>query len=389
MRVLVWQWGRRGAGPRFAASLADGLRLVGAGAVALSLSSRAEILRSGQAPVCDLVVDTYGSAVGLALRLVQAPWLMVRLMRQVRRLGVDLAICAMPGPMDLIFLAALHRLGVPVAVVVHDADAHPGDAVPLLMPLQRWLLQRADAVVALSSHVATQLRRQRLLAPDARLLVVPHPPFQFAPAPPPPCSHDGPLRLLSFGRLLPYKGLDLLADALHLLPDPARFDVRVVGSGPEGPALAALRALPNVSVENRWVPEDEVGALLAWSDALVLPYREASQSGVAPAALAAGRFVVATNVGGLVEQLGTAPRAILCDPTAEGVANGITRLLSMPPDSGAADDAVSAWQAMAGSLLDQLRPLLCSDPTISSIRRPSVVGLEPQPWPDFSPAPPS
>ena len=34
--------------------------------------------------------------------------------------------------------------------------------------------------------------------------------------------------------------------------------------------VAALRALPGVSVENRWVAEDEVGALLAWADALVL-----------------------------------------------------------------------------------------------------------------------
>ena len=45
--------------------------------------------------------------------------------------------------------------------------------------------------------------------------------------------------------------------------------------------------------------DDEIGAIIAWSDALVLPYREASQSGAAAAAIAARRFVVATRVGSL------------------------------------------------------------------------------------------
>jgi glycosyltransferase involved in cell wall biosynthesis len=91
-----------------------------------------------------------------------------------------------------------------------------------------------------------------------------------------------------------------------------------------------LQALPGVTVENRWVLEDEVGDLLGWSDALVLPYREASQSGVAAAALAAGRRVLATRVGGLEEQLAGAPGAILCEPDAESLLAGLRRLLDRP-----------------------------------------------------------
>jgi len=41
------------------------------------------------------------------------------------------------------------------------------------------------------------------------------------------------------------------------------MEVRVVGSGPESAVLDTLRGLPGVVVENRWVPEDAVGALLA------------------------------------------------------------------------------------------------------------------------------
>ena len=130
--------------------------------------------------------------------------------------------------------------------------------------------------------------------------------------------------------------------------------VRIVGSGPESPELDALRQLPNVTVENRWVREDEIAGLLGWSDALVLPYREASQSGVASMALAAGRAVVSTNVGGLKEQLANTDRALLCDPTAEGLADAIVALLDgQLALSGAHADANAAWRDMAASLLRQ------------------------------------
>jgi len=104
-------------------------------------------------------------------------------------------------------------------------------------------------------------------------------------------------------------------------------------------------------VENRWVPEDEVGALLGWSDALVLTYTEASQSGVAAAALAAGRRVVATRVGGLAEQLQHEPLATLCPPDADALAAALRELIAAPQSQFKAVDAHAAWRDMAGSLL--------------------------------------
>ena len=163
---------------------------------------------------------------------------------------------------------------------------------------------------------------------------------------------------LSFGRLLPYKGLDLLADSLALLGTQPDLAVRVVGSGPESPVLDRLRAMQSVSVENRWVPEDEVGALLAWADGLVLSHREASQSGVAAAAVAAGRWLVATRVGGLEEQLRNEPMALLCDPTPASLAAGMARLLAgevVVPSS--ANDCQSAWRGVAQAMVTEIRTL--------------------------------
>lgn len=359
MNVLVWQWGRFGSGPRLAATLADALRaLPGTGAV-LSLASGAELLRSSAAPHCDLPVATYAGMPTFLLRAMCTPVAVRRLAERIAGLRPDVAVCMMPGPLDLVMAGALRRIGVPFVVLVHEADPHPGDGRPLQMWLQRALCRRAAAIGALTSHVGARLRAQGLAGThDRPLFLLSHPPVAFD-VPPRRTDPDRTLRLLAFGRLLPYKGLDLLAEALSLLGPSPRLAVRIVGSGPESAPLAALRALPGVTVENRWVAEDEIGTLLGWSDALVLPYREASQSGVAAAALAAGRRVLATRVGGLAEQLAHAPGAILCEPDPKSLLAGLRRLLETP---GAVDavpaDAEAAWRELAASLVRQIQVLL-------------------------------
>jgi glycosyltransferase involved in cell wall biosynthesis len=287
----------------------------------LSLAERAEILAVGDAPANDLPVVTYGGAVGLVGRLLLAPIIVTALIKQLRRLRPDVAVCAMPGPIDLLMATALAWTRVRFLVIVHDSDSHPGEDAPLLMWLQRQLIRRATALVALSTHVAGRLREKGLAA-GKPIIVLRHPPMAFGALPPPPFAHHGVPRLLFFGRLLAYKGLDLLGETLARL-DPASLEVRVIGHGADSEALAALRAVPFVSVENRWIAEAEIAGIIAWADAVVLPYREASQSGAAAVALAAGRWVIATRVGGLAEQLEGEPLAIMADPDAASLATAI------------------------------------------------------------------
>jgi glycosyltransferase involved in cell wall biosynthesis len=343
-------------------NLAEGLRQVGSVEVVLSLSTGAEILRTAAPPRCDLPAETYETALGFLRRMTEWPRAARPLAQRLRDLGLDAAICAMPAPLDLLIMSALRRARVPTIVVIHDADTHPGDGRPFQMALQRRQARRADALVALTGHVANRLHQQGLLSGEGSakpLFRASLPPLVFGPAPPLPGSHGGILRLLSFGRLLPYKGLDLLADALCLLGPAPAFTMRIVGSGPESAALARLRALPDVSVENRWVPEDEVGELLAWADALVLSHTEASQSGVAAAAIAARRWVVSTRVGGLDEQLGGERLARLCQPNPASLAGALRSLLLSPPmPSLASNDPRAAWREVADGLIRQIEERL-------------------------------
>ncbi len=130
MRVLVWQWGRRGAGPRIAAALARGLDGLPDTEALLALSAGAEILCAPDAPRCDLPLPLYRGLVGLAGRALQAPRFVGAAARWLRATRPVLAICAMPGPLDLLMVAALRRAEIPFVVVAHDARSHPGDRVP-------------------------------------------------------------------------------------------------------------------------------------------------------------------------------------------------------------------------------------------------------------------
>ena len=348
MRVLVWQWGRRGAMPRIAAELAKGLASLPGVQPILSLSTAAEILQRDPPPINDLPMTTYRSLPGCLLRLAMAPWLVLRLIAALRRLRPDMALCVDAGPLDPVMVWALRVCGVRFLLIVHEATPHAGDRRAGRVALDGWMRRQAAGWVTFSSHVTAELGTLRTTRP---ILCARLPPLAFAPPPPPPGRHGGPMRFLFFGRLLAYKGLDLLAEAVALLDRPGQWELRVIGLGDEGDDLGRLRSLPGVVVENRWVAEAEIAPLLAWADALVLPYREASQSGVAAAAMAARRYIVATSVGGLAEQLGHEPLARMCAPNALALAAAMASLIDAPPPFDPAP--ATTWQSLARQLITQ------------------------------------
>ncbi len=356
MKVLVWHWGRRGAGPLFAVRLAEALRAMPGLEICLSLAAGAEILQGAEAVACDWPEPTYDSRAGFIKRRLTGWADQPRMTRKVTAFAPDFAICAMPALLDGRMQAALKAASVPYAVIVHDAAAHPGEWLPFSIVGQLRLLKGAALLCPLSSHVEAALRTQGLSAPMTRLW---HPPFEFGAAPP-PMAHGGPPRLLCFGRLLPYKGLDLLADAVALMPDALAFELRVCGDGPDSPDLARLQSLACVQVRRAWVPEAELAGLIGWADAIVLPYREASQSGVAAAAIAAGRYVLATAVGGLPEQLAGVARARLCAPDGPAIAAGLTELIGSLVAGGDAVDVApegrqtASWPAFAEAIVDAM-----------------------------------
>lgn len=118
---------------------------------------------------------------------------------------------------------------------------------------------------------------------------------------------------LFFGRMNPYKGVDNLIEIVKRCPD-VQFDV-VGRVDPLVQDLAdQLKGLPNVTMNNGYVGDDEMAEAFANADWIVLPYNSATQSGVVIDGYRYGRPCIAFNVGAITEQVREGVSGYLIEP---------------------------------------------------------------------------
>jgi glycosyltransferase involved in cell wall biosynthesis len=306
--ALIWQWGRFGSGPRYAHELSGALSRHCGYKTTLSLAEGAELMQSA---VCrravDLPLHTYAGPTEFVWRSLSLQRVLRPVLQRISADPPDVAIVPMMGYWDIVLMRALRRMGVPVVSIVHDVEVHPGDTFHLLVQLQRRMLRMSQGVITLTNFVSRQLQSHISLHRKVHA-TIPHPAFAFSDLelPPPQLrqpSPERPLRLLMAGRLKRYKGLKLLAEAIKLVAQTQALSLRVVGSPSDPRYIELLRSLPRVELDLGWKTDREIIAHLDWADVAVLPYIEASQSGIAPLSFARARPVIATPVGGLPEQV--------------------------------------------------------------------------------------
>jgi glycosyltransferase involved in cell wall biosynthesis len=154
-----------------------------------------------------------------------------------------------------------------------------------------------------SSSVAS-LMRARVRRPELIFETVHGSYGTRQPVPAPRPAAPSPAVVGFFGRILRYKGIDRLADAVALLRAEGRaVELRVHGRGRITADLADRLRRAGAVVDNRWIDEADVADVVASFDVVAIPYSEASQSGVVGYAMNAGVPVVTTPHPGLLEQV--------------------------------------------------------------------------------------
>ncbi|MDZ7290112.1 MAG: glycosyltransferase [candidate division KSB1 bacterium] len=176
-------------------------------------------------------------------------------------------------------------------------------------PLTRYLLAMPDAFLVLSEAVEREVLRFR---PDARLVRVPQPIYDFFPTAPSRQAARQRLSLpleqpvvLFFGLVRAYKGLAILLHAMTYLP---HVHLLIAGEFYQSRhdyqrQISELDLKDRVYLEDRYIPNEEVPAYFAAADVVVLPYLSATQSGVSKLAYHFDKPVIVTNVGGLAEEV--------------------------------------------------------------------------------------
>jgi len=304
-RILLVHWGRTGGGPRFTYELACALQ-DGAGFsnIALSISQYVDIAaRFHRFPVTQHVrtYRTYREFVVGILRLPLIALEYVQFLRVVRPTSV---IVTMESLYQSLILPVFTPRSIDYIVAVHDANLHPGEQ-NLVRRIGRYLeFHRADRFITFSEAIQNSLAtnpytRNRPVCPTV------HPAYgtNGTHASPRSLPAGRKLRVGFLGRITEYKGLDLFAATIDRLRERNLDVVGVVYGAGDERYVSDIRDSPNCELHLGWIDDEEFPRTLATFDLLLLPYREASQSGVLAQALSLGVPVVVTPVGALAEQV--------------------------------------------------------------------------------------
>lgn len=221
--------------------------------------------------------------------------------------------------------------GVPVVIAVHDPEPHTGERNWRKGLARRLAYPKASGFALYNAASRADFAARYRIAP-ASIQVTSLGVYDIVREWPSLPPDRGSATVLFFGRLSPYKGLDVFYEAARLISQRAAGVSFVVAGRPVAgytpPAPPALDPSARLGVIDRYLSNTEAAALFRDASVVVCPYRDATQSGVVLTAFAFEVPVVATAVGGLPEYVIPEQTGLLVpvgDPRA--VADAVCRIL--------------------------------------------------------------
>lgn len=286
------------------------------------------------------------------------PFSWFRTIRKIRERAPDLVII----PNWTFFLApclgviarGCQRAGIEVRIICHNANDH--EASRWKRSLLRWARKTADAMIAQSTADKEYLQG---IHPGMPVSSFPHPIHSEFPDPAGELPRRAQVELLFFGFVRPYKGLDLLIAALPHLHG-LDWRLSVVGEFWRGreetvAAIEGLGVSDRVELVDRYVSDAEVAQFFSRADMVVLPYRDATGSGVVPLAYRYGKPVLASRLGGLSDLVDDGVTGLLVPPEdPRAIAEAIRKLAASDHGFASAIDRKKAelsWARLAAHVI--------------------------------------
>ncbi|HXD78652.1 MAG TPA: glycosyltransferase [Puia sp.] len=222
-------------------------------------------------------------------------------------------------------------------VIPHEK--RPGDTA-----FTRYFLNSCDGFISMSEKVMEQLRQ---FQPDKPARLVVHPLYDNFGEPISreeararlrqkgiPIGDDDKV-LLFFGFIRRYKGLDI---ALETMADEGvrRLGVRLLVAGEfyEDPApyrelISRLGIGQSLLLRTDFIPDSEVRDYLCAADAVIQPYRNATQSGVTPLAYHFEKPMIVSDVGGLAALVPHERVGLVAPPEPAAMAAAVLRFFAL------------------------------------------------------------
>lgn len=283
----------------------------------------------------------------------------------------------LPVPMiDRRYLPKLARIA-PLVLTLHNTTAFHGSLVQGLHQKIgfRSIFQHLSGLIV-HTEFSKRTVIERGWIPAEKVHVVPHGVLDYyrsLPSLPSPAPSEEK-RVLFFGAIEPYKGVDLLIRAFAALPPCLQATTRLCIAGKPGMDVSGLRGLSrSLGIEHRitwilrFVSEEEVPELFRSATLVVLPYRKIDQSGVLMTAIAFDKPIVAARVGGLAETIQDAVHGRLFPPgDVPALTAALADILGQPERQRDMENAVRelrgsvSWEHSAGRTIEVYTRLLSS-----------------------------
>jgi glycosyltransferase involved in cell wall biosynthesis len=262
------------------------------------------------------------------------------------------------GPSLRIGLASIFLRATPWVIGVHDPQAHMGESDWRLSLTHKLMFPNAKRFILHNRSQQREFTAAQHIAAD-QVAAIPLGVYDIYKHWKNPAVPASSKEILFFGRISPYKGLDVLLEAAPLVArQVGNVTFNIVGRPVRGYEMPSMPALPNggkIHLVTEYVSVGELAHYFSRAACVVCPYVEATQSGVVLTAYAFGIPVIATRTGGLPEYVRDGETGLLVEPhNVPELANALLRYLeneSLQQElqkgaSSVADQALS-WDQIA------------------------------------------
>jgi alpha-maltose-1-phosphate synthase len=242
------------------------------------------------------------------------PYRLDIILQHILEFKPDIVHITIRHPLILPLLPFLTLMKVPVFLTVHDVIPHSGEGKCIAEISTRISLHFSRIAFVHGEKLKADLVKRGFS--EKKVSVIPHGDYSFFTR----LLTENPLSterstVLFFGRILDYKGVDYLIQAEpEIAKDIPDLKIIIAGEGDFSKYEKMIVKKDRYEIINRFISDKEVAVLFTRASVIVLPYVEASQTGVVPIAFAFSKPVVATNVGSIPEVVEDGITGIIVPP---------------------------------------------------------------------------
>lgn len=293
------------------------------------------------------------------------PYRLDTIMYYIWKINPDILHITIRHPLLLPILLPLKILGKKIVLTVHDVDPHSCENSVVIRISKKITYKFTDKFFVHGIKLKNDLIYKGIS--KNKIINIPHGDYSFFTN----YTKQGLVcqenTILFFGRIKKYKGLDFLMKTEPIISNQIKnLKIIIAGEGDFSEYKKLICNKNNYEIYNEYIPNNIVAELFTRASVVVLPYIEASQSGVVPIAYAFNKPIISTDVGSLSEVVENGVTGIIVPPKdIKMLSDALLKILrnkSLAKKMGQAGNKkmkeMMSWDSIANTLIENYNQIL-------------------------------